>query len=137
MDNNVTLTSHAIHSDVVMGLTILSVFLFIIIILLVAFMFHCESTKVNKEECPTVEGDYGVKIGMSGVVLDLCGTDGKSTCTANASTLTDAEAYCLQNKGICEAFTFVQSASTSIVNIVDQGGNFTKNSLANTYIQQT
>lgn len=121
----------------------------IFILILVIFIFfliyqnaNLNANYIDPGNCPSVQGDFGVKAGVvyyndtRGEIAALyqCGPSGDQLCQQVVQNLKSAIDYCNTYPTICDAFIYDYSAGR--VTIVDTTQNIRINELYDTYERQ-
>lgn len=112
-------------------LILLSIFLFIMTVLLILYNTMLKNNLINPANCPTVEGNFGVSVNKGVTILSNCGPDSQQPCMfTNIKDLNSAIIKC--DSLACPAFTY--SEKTMNMNIVDK--NTTNGGINNVYTRQ-
>lgn len=99
--------------------------LFIFFILLCILNVYLSLSKIDPNNCPKSNGQFGLQIDRNGKVQENCGTNASSICSfKNIVSLTDAVYTCNAMHELCNAFTY----NKGIMNIIDQNSLVINNS---------
>jgi hypothetical protein len=110
-----------------------SILLLIAFIILFYFYIRQSIDLINPNQCPSIEGDYGVKPNTKGVPLKACG-DGSQECTSTVNSLNEAVNICNRKFNICQAFSYV--SSTGLMTIIDTMSPLEDSANIDTYFRQ-
>ena len=116
------------------GWLIVTVILSFILLIILVLYIKQSSTLIDPSKCPKIQGNFGVRPGLSGTVLNSCGNDNNEECVIIATNLNEAVNICMARADICQQFSF--DLSQGKMRILNPKEPLTSGENENTYILQ-
>ena len=133
MDDGLSLLPVETHEFQYGWLIVTIILSFILLVILVLYIKQ-SSTLIDPSKCPKIQGNFGVRPGLSGTVLNSCGNNNNEECVIIATNLNEAVNICMARADICQQFSY--DLSQGKMRILNPKVPLTSGENENTYILQ-
>lgn len=113
---------------------IIFIILIIGIIALIILLIKSYSERISPDQCPTIQGSYGMIPASNGTILNLCGSGGNQPCQSLQPNLDTAVAECENQSNICNRFSY--NGSNSIFMIISETNSLYSDQGTNVFTRQ-